>query len=61
MATVTFHRRKYIGELLYCYTYPVKQTDERGRVTGTTPHPQRAGLLIDGVPTHFNVPEEVEP
>jgi hypothetical protein len=60
MATVTFHRRLYAGELLYCYTYPVKTTDEKGRVTGTVQHPQRVGLLINGVVVHFTVPEKVE-
>jgi calcineurin-like phosphoesterase family protein len=57
---VTFHRRVYVGELLYCSTYPVYERDSDGKVERVVRHPQRVGLLIDGVPTHFTIPERVE-
>ena len=58
-ARVTHFRKEYEGELLYFSTYPNYARDEHGKVTAIRRHPQRVGLLIDGVPTHFTIPEQV--
>lgn len=61
-ARVTFHRCDYEGELLYLHLYPVAIRDPKHpeRILRFEQHPQRVGLMVGGVSTHFTVPERVE-